>query len=90
MAHGVPVVTTTIGGEGIGLVHGRHALVADTPESFVAEVARLYEEPALWSALAAEGRSLVAERYSPEAVGRRLHAALADMGVLDAGAVLSR
>jgi GT2 family glycosyltransferase/glycosyltransferase involved in cell wall biosynthesis len=90
MAHGVPVVTTTIGGEGIGLVHGRHALVADTPESFVAEVARLYEEPALWSALAAEGRSLVAERYSPEAVGRRLHAALADIGVLDAGAVLSR
>ena len=34
MANGLPVVTTSIGAEGIDLIPGRHALVADTPEAF--------------------------------------------------------
>lgn len=83
MSHGLPVVTSTVGGEGIGLVQDRHALVADTSEAFATEVVRLYEDAALWSALASQGRALMAERYSPAAVGARLRQDLVALGVLD-------
>jgi GT2 family glycosyltransferase len=86
MVHGLPVVTSAVGGEGIGLVHGRHALVADTPDAFAAEVVRLYTDAALWSRLASEGRAMVAENYSPAAVGARLRAALTELGVFEDGA----
>ena len=85
MTHGLPVVTSTVGGEGIGLVHGRHALVADYPDAFADEVVRLYTDVALWSTLGSEGRALVAERYSPAAVRVLLGAALTELGVLEAG-----
>ena len=83
MSHGLPVVTSTVGGEGIGLVPGRHALIADSPEDLAAEAARLYEDAGLWSVLAAEGRALVAERYSPAAAGVQLRRVLAELGVLE-------
>jgi GT2 family glycosyltransferase/glycosyltransferase involved in cell wall biosynthesis len=82
MSHGLPVVTSTIGGEGIGLVPGRHALVGDTPDRFASEVVRLYGDAALWSTLAVEGRALVADRYSPAAVKAGLRLALDELGVL--------
>ena len=85
MSHGLPVVTSTVGAEGMGLVPGSHALIADTPEDFAAEVVRLYNDGALWSTLASEGRALVAERYSPAAVGSRLRQVLVELGLLEAG-----
>ena len=85
MSHGLPVVTSTVGAEGIGLVPGRHALVADTPDAFAAEVVRLYSDACLWSSLAATGRGFVAEHYSPTAVGHLLRQGLAELGVLEPG-----
>ena len=35
---GVPVVSTSVGMEGTGLVHGRHLLVADSAEEFVGRI----------------------------------------------------
>lgn len=54
-----------------------------TLEEFAAEVARLYDDAVLWSTLPAEGRPLVAERYSPAAVRVRLRQALTELGVLE-------
>lgn len=85
ISHGLPVVTSTVGGEGIGLVPGRHALVADTPDAFAAEVVCLYRDPCLWSSLVSAGRALIVEQYSPAAVGVLLRQALAQLGVLDEG-----
>lgn len=83
MSHGLPVVTSTIGAEGMGLTPGTHALVADTPDCFAAEVVRLYRDADLWSELACAGRTLIAEHYSPSAVEVLLRQALAELGVLD-------
>src|SRR6201988_286907 len=46
LALGLPVVTPTVGAEGLGLVDGQHALIADTPEAFAARVIDVYRDEA--------------------------------------------
>jgi hypothetical protein len=46
-AHRIPVVSTTLGAEGLGFEDGRHLLVADDPESFALACVRLLKEPTL-------------------------------------------
>ncbi len=62
-AAGLPVVATTRGAAGIRAEHGRHLLLADTPDEFVASVARLLQRPSEAAFLAREARRLVEERY---------------------------
>jgi glycosyltransferase involved in cell wall biosynthesis len=73
-AHGIPVVTTSIGCEGIALEPGRHALVADTPDEFAAATLRVLEDAELADALAREARALVEARYSQRVTGPMLAA----------------
>src|SRR5207302_967431 len=42
MAAGCPIVTTTLGNEGLGATPGEHLLTADTPGDFAAAVVRLH------------------------------------------------
>jgi len=81
LSHGVPVVTTPVGAEGIGLEHGRSAFVVEGAEETAAAIARLYADPELWMRLRDAGRALVAERYAPDAVRERLAAALSAHGL---------
>ena len=64
MACGRPVVTTTVGARGLGLVDGEHAVITDDPLAFAAAVSRLLMAPDEAAALGGRGRALVAERYS--------------------------
>ncbi len=66
LAWGLPVVTTTIGAEGMSLVHREHALIADDPEAFAEAVVELYRDPALWTRLSDRGRRLVAAHFGYE------------------------
>jgi polysaccharide biosynthesis protein PslH len=59
-----PVVSTTLGAEGLDAVPGRHLLTADTPTDFARSVLRVLGEPGLGDALGGAGRALVTERYS--------------------------
>ncbi len=45
MGFGLPVVGTSVGVEGYDLEPGVHAVVADTPEAFAAEVVALINDP---------------------------------------------
>jgi glycosyltransferase involved in cell wall biosynthesis len=45
MAAGIPVVTTAIGAQGLGIVSGTHGLVADTAEAFSRAVCELFADP---------------------------------------------
>jgi glycosyltransferase involved in cell wall biosynthesis len=63
MAEGVPIVTTSIGIEGLELTPDRHVLVADTPGEFAAAVVRLLRTPELRIALATEARQHVVDHY---------------------------
>jgi GT2 family glycosyltransferase/SAM-dependent methyltransferase len=68
LAAGLPVITTAIGAQGLGLEHERDALIVETDEEFGAAMARLEREPALWAALSARGPEVVRERCSPEVI----------------------
>lgn len=62
-ACGIPMVTTTVGLEGIEAEPGRDILLADTVSEFAAAVVELLRDADLRARLAANGRSLVAEKY---------------------------
>jgi glycosyltransferase involved in cell wall biosynthesis len=60
---GKAVVSTTLGAEGLELSHGKHLLIADTPEEFAHAVADLIENPEQRRELGEAGRLLVESRY---------------------------
>ena len=45
LQYGVPVVSTSVGAEGLGLHDSRAVIVADDPREFAASLLRLYEQP---------------------------------------------
>lgn len=62
-ARGIPVVSTTVGVEGIDARPEEHLLVADTPEAFAASVIRILREPETAARLASAARALVEQQY---------------------------
>ncbi len=64
MGHGLPCVTTTLGAEGMGLIHGENILIADEPSAFAEEVVNLYNNQELWDRLSSESLKYVSENYS--------------------------
>jgi len=72
LAQGLPVVTTTVGCEGIAVVPGRDLLVADMAEDFAEAVLRVLTDEALARSLAANGRRLVEQMYDYRVVCRKL------------------
>ena len=75
MASGCPVVSTTIGAEGLGAVHEREILLADTPDDMAAAIARLMREPELAMRLAQAARAFVVAHYDWDGIAARLLAA---------------
>lgn len=68
LAQEMPIVTTTVGCEGIDVVHGHHLLIADTAEEFTAATLRLLSNPNEASALGRNGRALIEDKYDFRAV----------------------
>jgi sugar transferase (PEP-CTERM/EpsH1 system associated) len=72
MALGRPVVSTSIGCEGLDVVDGEHLLVADSPEQFAERTVRLLTDDALYQRIIANARQLVVTRYDWDAIARRM------------------
>jgi len=60
---GVPVVSTSVGMEGTGLIADTHLLVADSPDDFVRGVATLLRDRSLAGRLVDSAQSFLAETY---------------------------
>lgn len=76
MAHGLPVVTTSIGCAGIDVEHERDIVVADDPADFARWVDRLLEDDGLAAAIGSRGRATVRREHDWSAIGDALEAAL--------------
>jgi len=63
MVIGVPVVSTTVGCEGLDVQDGKHLLIADTPEEFARACASVLRDEGLALSLAENARKLILERY---------------------------
>jgi sugar transferase (PEP-CTERM/EpsH1 system associated) len=72
MALGRPVVSTTIGCEGLDVVDGEHLLIADDPEQFAEKTLRLLTDRHLYQHVSANGRKLVETRFDWNRIAGRL------------------
>lgn len=64
MAAGVPVVSTSMGAEGLEYENGVHLMIADTPQDFARAVVQVLSDPQLCQTLRKNGRALAEEKYS--------------------------
>jgi glycosyltransferase involved in cell wall biosynthesis len=71
MAFGRPVVSTTIGAEGLHVADGENILLADAPEAFAAAIARLLGDAALAGRLARAGRRFVEAHHDWDTIAAR-------------------
>jgi glycosyltransferase involved in cell wall biosynthesis len=71
MSYGLPVVTTSVGAEGMDMRDGEQMLLADDPAAFASACLRVYRDEALWQRLSDAGQALVQEKHSLKA-GRRV------------------
>ena len=74
-AHGVPVVSTTIGAEGLDVVAGEHLAVADTADGLARHCADLLTDRARSGAMAAAASRLHVGRHLPEHAATRVRQA---------------
>jgi glycosyltransferase involved in cell wall biosynthesis len=68
----IPIVTTGIGCEGIDIISGEHALVADDPVSFADSVISLLQNSSLREKLTASGYELMKSNYDWSVIGQKV------------------
>ncbi len=71
-AAGRAVVSTTLGAEGLGAIHGEHLLVADSAAEFTQAILRVWKDDALRLQLAQAGRARYEQQFTWDAVWRHL------------------
>jgi glycosyltransferase involved in cell wall biosynthesis len=72
MALGRPVVSTSVGCEGLNVQSGRHLLVANTPHEFAENIVRLLGDRVLSKKITEEARRLVVEQYDWDVVASQM------------------
>lgn len=71
-----PVVSTTLGAEGLGACHGVSIMLADDAESFAARVIELLADAGLAARIAAQGRKRVVRHFDCNRIGDGLRVLL--------------
>jgi glycosyltransferase involved in cell wall biosynthesis len=79
LARGVPVLSTAVGCEGLGLRHEHDVVIADDPRGFAEWIDRLLTDDELCTSLARNGRWTVEQRFDWSAIGDRLEEALLEI-----------
>ncbi|MDT4968999.1 MAG: hypothetical protein QOJ64_3736 [Acidobacteriota bacterium] len=82
MSWGLPVVSTTVGAEGMHLEHGKNILVADTPATFAEQIVRLHADPGLWRRLSQKGLTNIEKHFSRAVATHNTRELLLELRVL--------
>jgi len=72
MAMSKPVVSTSIGCEGLDVTSGENIVIADMPEDFASTVLKLMNDPQERARIAENGRRLAEEKYDWEIIEKSL------------------
>ena len=76
LQYALPVVTTPVGAEGLGLRDGENASIADAnPGAFAAAIVSLYSDANRWQRIS-DASAATLEPFTPQAVAPRLEAFL--------------
>jgi glycosyltransferase involved in cell wall biosynthesis len=70
MAAGIPVVSTSVGAEGLPLTSGETIFLADEPQEFARRCVELLQDSALRSSMSQAARELVASQFSWDSAAR--------------------
>ncbi|HLN89453.1 MAG TPA: glycosyltransferase family 4 protein [Candidatus Binatia bacterium] len=76
---GLPVVSTSIGAEGLDVENGVDILIEDNLERFALRIVELLTNPILSKALGRAGRKLAKETYDWQVITKRLDTVLTDL-----------
>ena len=76
MAMGLPVISSSLGCEGLEVVDGEHLLIRDNPEDFAAAVLEVANNRPLREKLRYNGRKLVESQYNWQAIFARFEDAI--------------
>jgi glycosyltransferase involved in cell wall biosynthesis len=87
IASGLPVVSTTLGVEGLGLEPGKHYLAADTDADFADAILALLADTPRRMAMAETGRALLEGRYSWTTIARQFESICLEAGARKSQAV---
>jgi len=63
-ACGIPIVSTTLGAEGLDVVHEKNILIADSPAKFAYSIVKLIKDKDLSRTIAQNCRELIQQNYS--------------------------
>jgi polysaccharide biosynthesis protein PslH len=72
LAQGLPVVTTSIGCEGIDVEHGHQVMIADEPEDFAQAALRLLDDRVYANGLGKNGRNFIKTKHDYRVVCRKI------------------
>jgi glycosyltransferase involved in cell wall biosynthesis len=64
LACGCPVISTTVGAEGLGAVDGEHMLLRDDPRAFAAAIVQVLDDPEFGAELGQRGRRWVERHHA--------------------------
>lgn len=81
MAMKKPIVSTSIGCEGIELVHGESVLIGDTPEAFADAAVQLFTDHGLSARLTEKAYQTMCTTYRWEAIAKHFEAAYKLAGI---------
>lgn len=79
MGAGLPVVTTSVGAQGLQAKSGVHLIIADEPSEFAAEIVKLLKDPVRAEEIGRAGRAHIEKTCSVELVERNLHLAVGEL-----------
>lgn len=72
MSLGIPVISSSIGFEGIPVQHNVHAFIADTDEAFIEIAQKLMETPELAHQIGQAGKNLVEQTYNSTVISKQI------------------
>ncbi len=72
LAFGLPMVTTSVGAEGMGIADGQHAFIADDAETFTQRTIELYNNKNIWEKFSVNGQRLIGTMYTSKLMRKRL------------------
>ncbi|TVY01254.1 glycosyltransferase family 4 protein [Cohnella terricola] len=85
--NGLPVVSTSIGCEGTGLIDNEHILVADQPKEFRRSIKQLFDDPLRARALLESSQRYIRKHYDHKAALQAFIHAMPASSSIEAGAV---
>ncbi len=78
LAMGLPVVTSSVGAEGLDVVDGQSILVADQPSEIAARIVDCYRDDELWRRISAAGQAVIDRTCSPRAIEAQMRLLLGE------------